>query len=162
MNRIGRYQLEGRGAGRRTPSAGLHRQQPTGAPSSSAFTTACSRSPVSPVVAINRAVAIAEIEGAQAGLAALDEQSADARLSQYQPWWAARAELLAQLRLAMRRRAGTPTSKPSASNPTQRSAASSKAGRQRCTSVAVQREAALDLGIGTALYSTMKLYQPIG
>jgi RNA polymerase sigma-70 factor (ECF subfamily) len=48
----------------------------------------------SPVVAINRAVALAETDGAEAGLAALDEHADDARLSQYQPYWAARAELL--------------------------------------------------------------------
>jgi RNA polymerase sigma-70 factor (ECF subfamily) len=48
----------------------------------------------SPVVAINRAVAIAETEGAAAGLAALDDLADDARLADYQPYWAARAELL--------------------------------------------------------------------
>jgi RNA polymerase sigma-70 factor (ECF subfamily) len=48
----------------------------------------------SPVVAINRAVAIAETRGAQAGLAALDDIATDARIAQYQPYWAARAELL--------------------------------------------------------------------
>jgi RNA polymerase sigma-70 factor (ECF subfamily) len=50
----------------------------------------------SPVVAINRAVALAEVEGPAAGLSALDEQAKDARLAQYQPFWAARAELLAR------------------------------------------------------------------
>jgi RNA polymerase sigma-70 factor (ECF subfamily) len=50
----------------------------------------------SPVIAINRAVALAEVDGAQAGLAALDAQADEARLSQYQPWWAARADLLAR------------------------------------------------------------------
>lgn len=50
----------------------------------------------SPVVAINRAVVIAELRGPAAGLAALDELQADARLHDYQPYWAARAELLAR------------------------------------------------------------------
>ena len=50
----------------------------------------------SPVVAINRAVALAKTCGASAGLAALEEVAADVRLNQYQPYWAARAELLAQ------------------------------------------------------------------
>jgi len=50
----------------------------------------------SPVVAINRAIAIAETQGAEAGLAALDGPARDPRLSQYQPFWAARAELLAR------------------------------------------------------------------
>ena len=51
----------------------------------------------SPVVAINRAVALAESEGAEAGLAVLDEAAADARLADYQPYWAARADLLARI-----------------------------------------------------------------
>ena len=50
----------------------------------------------SPVVAINRALAIAETQGAGAALEALQELAADARLTQYQPYWAARAELLAR------------------------------------------------------------------
>lgn len=51
----------------------------------------------SPVVALNRAVVIAELRGAQAGLAALDALAADKRLADYQPYWAARADLLARL-----------------------------------------------------------------
>jgi RNA polymerase sigma-70 factor (ECF subfamily) len=51
----------------------------------------------SPVVAINRAVAIAEGEGAAAGLAALYVLGDDKRLDDYQPYWAARAGLLARL-----------------------------------------------------------------
>jgi predicted RNA polymerase sigma factor len=50
----------------------------------------------SPVVAINRALAIAEVRGATAGLAAMPEIGGDARLTEYQPYWAARAELLAK------------------------------------------------------------------
>ncbi|HLZ12852.1 MAG TPA: DUF6596 domain-containing protein [Candidatus Acidoferrum sp.] len=50
----------------------------------------------SPVVAINRALAIAELEGAEAGLRSLHELAADPRLAEYQPYWAARAELLAK------------------------------------------------------------------
>jgi len=50
----------------------------------------------SPVVAINRSVAIAETQGPAAGLAALDELAADARLADYQPYWVARAGLLAR------------------------------------------------------------------
>ena len=51
----------------------------------------------SPVVSINRAVAIAEAEGAAAGLAALYVLGDDKRLDDYQPYWAARAGLLARL-----------------------------------------------------------------
>lgn len=50
----------------------------------------------SPVVGINRALAVAEVRGAEAGLAALPDAEADARLRGYQPYWAARAELLAR------------------------------------------------------------------
>jgi RNA polymerase sigma-70 factor (ECF subfamily) len=50
----------------------------------------------SPVVRINRAVALAERDGAAAGLEALEAVSADARMGAYQPYWAARASLLAR------------------------------------------------------------------
>ncbi|MBS0449027.1 MAG: RNA polymerase subunit sigma-70 [Proteobacteria bacterium] len=50
----------------------------------------------SPVVAINRAVALAESQGAAAGLAALQQVDDDPRLADYQPYWAARAGLLAR------------------------------------------------------------------
>ncbi|MGC2891462.1 MAG: DUF6596 domain-containing protein [Candidatus Acidiferrum sp.] len=50
----------------------------------------------SPVVAINRALAIAELHGASAALKAMPDAAADARLAEYQPYWAARAELLAK------------------------------------------------------------------
>ena len=49
-----------------------------------------------PVVAINRALAIAQRDNPAAGFAALEEVAADARLTEYQPWWAARADLLAR------------------------------------------------------------------
>jgi RNA polymerase sigma-70 factor, ECF subfamily len=50
----------------------------------------------SPVARLNHAVALAEVQGAAAGLAALDGLAEDPRLSDYQPYWAARAELLAR------------------------------------------------------------------
>ena len=50
----------------------------------------------SPVVAINHAVATAEVQGAATGLALLDAWACDERLAQYQPYWAARASLLAR------------------------------------------------------------------
>ena len=50
----------------------------------------------SPVVAINRAVAVAATRGPAAGLEALAAIAADPRLINYQPYWAARADLLAQ------------------------------------------------------------------
>ena len=48
------------------------------------------------MVAVNRAVAVAETRGAAAGLEALDALSEDRRLAQYQPYFAARAGLLAR------------------------------------------------------------------
>jgi RNA polymerase sigma-70 factor (ECF subfamily) len=50
----------------------------------------------SPVIAVNRAVAIGETQGPAAGLAQLDALADDARLADYQPYWAARAGLLAR------------------------------------------------------------------
>lgn len=50
----------------------------------------------SPVAAINRAVALAQMEGAAAGLEALNAVNADPRVLDYQPYWAARADLLAR------------------------------------------------------------------
>jgi RNA polymerase sigma-70 factor (ECF subfamily) len=50
----------------------------------------------SPVAALNRAVALAETQGPAAGLAALDALADDPRLADYQPHWAARADLLAR------------------------------------------------------------------
>ncbi len=51
----------------------------------------------SPVVAINRAVAVAHTRGPKEGLSLLDGLSGDERLMEYQPYWAARAGLLARL-----------------------------------------------------------------
>ena len=50
----------------------------------------------SPVVAINRAMAIAELQGANIALEIMQEVAADGRLAEYQPYWAARADLLAR------------------------------------------------------------------
>ena len=51
----------------------------------------------SPVVAINRALVVAELQGAQAALEAMPDPTCDTRLVEYQPYWAARAELLAEI-----------------------------------------------------------------
>jgi RNA polymerase sigma-70 factor (ECF subfamily) len=50
----------------------------------------------SPVVAVNRALAQAERDGPQAALDALEPYADDPRLADYQPYWAARADLLAR------------------------------------------------------------------
>jgi RNA polymerase sigma-70 factor (ECF subfamily) len=51
----------------------------------------------SPVVAVNRALAVAELQGSDAALEALQQAGVDERLAAYQPYWAARAELLARV-----------------------------------------------------------------
>jgi predicted RNA polymerase sigma factor len=50
----------------------------------------------SPVMAINRALAIAELHGAGPGLESMPDLRDHPRLAEYQPFWAARADLLAR------------------------------------------------------------------
>ena len=93
MGAIGRYQLEAA-----VQSAHVVRRR-TGRPDWAAIERlydALSALTGSPVVAINRAIAVAETRGAAAGLTALDALVADPRLTEYQPYWAARAGLLAR------------------------------------------------------------------
>ena len=93
MGTVGRYQLEAA-----VQSAHAVRRR-TGNADWSAIERlydALSALTNSPVVAINRAIAVAETRGPSAGLAALDALADDARLSDYQPYWAARAGLLAR------------------------------------------------------------------
>jgi RNA polymerase sigma-70 factor, ECF subfamily len=93
MGRIGRYQLEAA-----VQSAHVVRRR-TGSSDWSAIERlydALSAITDSPVVKINHAVALAETRGAPAGLAVLDALADDARLAEYQPYWAARAGLLAR------------------------------------------------------------------
>lgn len=51
----------------------------------------------SPVAALNRSLAIAELHGPEAAMIELEQISCDSRLSEYQPYWAARAELLTRM-----------------------------------------------------------------
>ena len=53
----------------------------------------------SSVVVINLAVAIAEVEGPEAGLAALPDLAENVELMEFQPYWAARAALLSRASL---------------------------------------------------------------
>ena len=93
MGNIGRYQLEAAiQSAHVTPRL---KGRPADWPAIARLYDALLALTGSPVVAINRAVAIAEAEGAAAGLAALDAWAGDARLAEYQPYWAARAGLLA-------------------------------------------------------------------
>jgi RNA polymerase sigma-70 factor (ECF subfamily) len=90
---IGRYQLEGA-----VQSAHVFRRRSGQAnwPAVVQLYDALFELSGSPVVAINRALAIAEMQGPGAGLGAMQEVAADARLAEYQPYWAARADLLAR------------------------------------------------------------------
>jgi RNA polymerase sigma-70 factor (ECF subfamily) len=93
LGRIGRYQLEGA-----LQSAHVYRRH-TGQSNWDAVAQlydALSALTGSPVVTVNRALAVAESQGASAALDELQEAAADARLTEYQPYWAARAELLAR------------------------------------------------------------------
>ncbi|HEY4045688.1 MAG TPA: DUF6596 domain-containing protein, partial [Acidobacteriaceae bacterium] len=88
---IGRYQLEAA-----LQSAHAHRRR-TGKSNWEAVLQlydALLAITLSPVVAINRALAIAEIAGPQAALHAMPETAVNPGLSEYQPYWAARADLL--------------------------------------------------------------------
>jgi predicted RNA polymerase sigma factor len=90
---FGRYQLEAA-----LQSAHVHRRL-TGAanwPHVVQLYDALLEISTSPVVAINRALAVAELEGPRAALSALDAVADDPRLVEYQPYWAARAALLAR------------------------------------------------------------------
>jgi RNA polymerase sigma-70 factor (ECF subfamily) len=93
LGSLGRYQLESA-----LQSAHVYRRR-TGHANWAAVVQlydALSALTGSPVVAINRALAIAELQGAGTALQAMQELAADARLAEYQPYWAARAELLAR------------------------------------------------------------------
>jgi RNA polymerase sigma-70 factor (ECF subfamily) len=57
------------------------------------------RRTASPVVALNRAVAIGRLHGAQAGLAAIASLAYDPRMRSYQPYWATIADLSARAEL---------------------------------------------------------------
>jgi RNA polymerase sigma-70 factor (ECF subfamily) len=93
LGAIGRYQLEAA-----LQSAHVHRRR-TGEnnwPTVVQLYDALLALTGSPVVALNRALATAETDGPKAALATIDALGSDARLAQYQPYFAARAELLAK------------------------------------------------------------------
>jgi predicted RNA polymerase sigma factor len=94
LGAIGRYQLEGA-----LGSAHVYRRR-TGQANweavvqlYDALLLVCA----SPVVAINRALALAEIHGPTVALEAMQAVATDPRLTEYQPYWAARAELMAKI-----------------------------------------------------------------
>ncbi len=93
LNSIDRYQLEAA-----LQSAHVHRRLEGHAnwPAVVQLYDALLEISGSPVVAINRALAVAEVDGPAVALEILQKLSGDARLTEYQPYWAARAELLAR------------------------------------------------------------------
>jgi RNA polymerase sigma-70 factor (ECF subfamily) len=97
LGAIGRFQIEGA-----LQSAHVHRRRSGEANWASIVQLydALYAITASPVVAINRALAIAEVDGAQVALEAMPHVADDARLTEYQPYWAARAELQAKAGLA--------------------------------------------------------------
>ncbi|HET7880451.1 MAG TPA: DUF6596 domain-containing protein [Acetobacteraceae bacterium] len=93
MGVIGRYQLE---AAVQSAHAARRASGRTDWTAIEQLYAALSAIADTPVVAVNHAIAIAETRGPGPGLARLDELASDARLAEYQPYWAARAELLAR------------------------------------------------------------------
>ena len=94
LGTIGRYQLEGA-----IQSAHVYRRR-TGQnnwPAVVQLYDALLALSGSPVVAINRALAVAELHGAEAALRAMEAIATDPRLNAYQPYWAARADILARI-----------------------------------------------------------------
>jgi RNA polymerase sigma-70 factor (ECF subfamily) len=92
-NAIGRYQLE---AAIQSAHVVRRREGRADWPAIASLYDALYALTRSPVVAINRAIAIAEVRGPAAGLAMLGALEEAPRLADYQPYWAARAGLLAR------------------------------------------------------------------
>ncbi|MEO7431306.1 MAG: DUF6596 domain-containing protein [Dokdonella sp.] len=93
MHQIGRYQLEAA-----LQSAQVERRR-SGKDVSRALVQlhdALAKRLDSPVAAVNRALAIADLSGAAAALEAMPDPATDSRLVGYQPYWAALADLLAR------------------------------------------------------------------
>jgi len=111
-HRVGRYQLE---AAVQSAHAVRRLSGRADWPAIERLYAALARLSDSPVLVINRAVALAETQGPAAALALLDSVAPDARLADYQPWWAARADLLrrqgcmAEARAAYQRAIGLAT-----------------------------------------------------
>ena len=93
MGLIGRYQLE---AAIQSAHVSRRREGLPNWPAVVKLYDALLELTGSPVAAINRAIAVAEIQGPGAALAILNSVGGDARVIEYQPYWAARADLLAR------------------------------------------------------------------
>jgi RNA polymerase sigma-70 factor (ECF subfamily) len=93
LGSIGRYQLE---AALQSAHVSQHRTGRSDWSSVLVLYDALLALTASPVVALNRALAIAELDGPALALQLIEELSADPQLAQYQPYWVTRAELLAR------------------------------------------------------------------
>ena len=93
LGRIGRYQLE---AALQSAHVERRRSGRTDWTAEAQLYDALLALCGSPVIALNRALAIAELQGPHAALEIVDALAADGRLVDYQPYWAARAALLAR------------------------------------------------------------------
>ena len=93
IGRIGRYQLE---AAIQSAHVEQRRTGRANWPSVVELYDALVSLTGSPVAALNRSLAIAEVAGAEKALASLNQINMDARVMEYQPYWAARAELLSR------------------------------------------------------------------
>lgn len=94
IGKIGRFQLEAA-----LQSAHVHRKITGTAnwPAVLELYNALYELTHSPVVAVNRALAVAEVKGPLNALAILDELFESHRITEYQPYWAMRAELLTRI-----------------------------------------------------------------
>ncbi|MEW6224924.1 MAG: DUF6596 domain-containing protein [Chloroflexota bacterium] len=94
MGRVGPYQLQ-------AAIAAVHDEAPTAGltdwPQILGLYEVLARLAPSPVVSLNRAVAVAEVAGPAAGLAAVDALAGDPAMAEYRFFHAARAELLRRL-----------------------------------------------------------------
>jgi RNA polymerase sigma-70 factor (ECF subfamily) len=93
LRRIGRYQLE---AALQSAHAERRRSGRTDWTPEVQIYDALLALSGSPVVALNRALAVAELHGPRAALQIVDALAVDGRLVDYQPYWAARAGIAGQ------------------------------------------------------------------
>jgi RNA polymerase sigma-70 factor (ECF subfamily) len=89
--RIGRYQLE---AAIQSAHVERHLTGVTNWPAILALYNVLFAITASPVAALNRALALAEVDGPESALRTVNELATDVRLLNYQAYWAARADLL--------------------------------------------------------------------
>lgn len=93
MGKIGRYQLE---AALQSAHVARRRRGENNWQAVKQLYDALLELTGSPVVAVNRALAVAELDGPEEALDSLGELASARQLTEYQPYWAVQAELLAR------------------------------------------------------------------